>query len=137
MSMYGKLETGIDCSNIPSLTVQSDRKQANINSIIKKIEKGHMIDKLSAGTPFYGDVSKFSGLQESIMQVQEAEEMFMDMSADIRKRFHNDPVQLVRFLEDKNNLNEAIELGICVAPKVAKNEKSEAGETSPPAKPTA
>ncbi len=133
MSLHGRDGVIVDCSDKPSMTVQSDRSQANINNIMKKMEKGHMLDKLNQGTPFYGDVTRFKDLQESIIQVQEAQDLFMDMSADIRKRFNNDPVEMVQFLDNSENQKEAEELGM-VIPK-PKPEPIKPGEPSPPAIP--
>lgn len=129
MSLNGTGERPVvDCSKGKRMTVQSDKNQANINSIVRRIEKGGMLHNLNSGTPFYGDVSEYAGLQDAIIKVQNANEMFMDMSPEIRKRFNNNPVELVDFLRDEKNTQEAIDLGMVIKPV----EASTVVEPSPP-----
>ena len=104
-----------DFSKSTSITSQAPTAEADINKIMAKIEKGHPI-LTNAGTPFYGDVSDLGGLQEAIMKVQEADDLFSQFPAEIRAKFENDPVNLVSFLEDPENYDEALKLGI-VNPK--------------------
>lgn len=111
---------GVDCSKFPSLTVQADRAEADIDKILARFEKAGMISTLNKSEPFYGDVSEYSGLQDAMIMVQDANELFMGLSAAIRERFENDPVNLIEFLEDEGNRAEAERLGIVVpAPKPA------------------
>ena len=57
------------------------------------------------------------------------------MSADIRERFKNDPAEMISFLEDENNLPEAIKLGMVTTPeKVDKLNEEKSGEEEKPAK---
>lgn len=95
----------------PSLTSQSFSDEVDINKIMARIQKGQPV-LTSAGTPFYGDVSDLGGLQDALIKVQEAEELFSQYPADLRSKFENDPVQLVSFLEDPKNYDEALKLGL-------------------------
>lgn len=95
----------------PSLTSQAMTDEADINKIVSRIQKGQTV-LTSAGEPFYGDVSEFGGLQEAIIKVQEADELFMQYPAELRSKFDNDPVKMIEFLEDSNNHAEAIRLGL-------------------------
>lgn len=137
MSMYGKfpkvMKDGksveqlanpvVDCSKDIRITVQADANSVDINKMIERIEKGGMLPALKSGQPFYGDVSSFDGLADSLMKVQEAEHLFMTMSAKIRERFDNDPVKMIEFLSNEENRSEAEELGM-VLPRI---------ENTPPA----
>lgn len=108
-----------DCSKDPLLTVQAQRNDVDINQIMKKIEKGMMINV----NPFEGrfeDISEFDGLESAIIKVQKANEEFMTLPADLRSKFDNDPVKLIDFLSDEGNRAEAEELGL-VNPKQAGN----------------
>lgn len=130
MSMYGafpvlivngkpvqqKARPVLDCSDDDRLTVQAERDVVDINKIVARLEKGQMSARLNGAEPFYGDVSDLDGLQDALIKVQDANDLFMKMDASIRERFDNDPVKMVEFLADKNNLNEAIELGMAVKP---------------------
>lgn len=101
-----------DCTGDEILTTQADAKEVDINNIMKRIEKTGMLPTLSNGQPFYGDVSEFGGLQEAIMKVQEADELFMSLPAQVRERFDNDPVRMIEFLEDGSNYEEALKMGL-------------------------
>lgn len=109
--------TDLDCSNEPSMTVQADANEADINKIIKRFEKAGMVTRLNSNQPFFGDVSEFDGLQDAIIKVEAADERFMALPADIRERFSNDPVELVQFLSDTNNRPEAEKLGLVLPQK--------------------
>ena len=110
-----KIETTVDCSNSPSLTKQSFSEQADINSIVAKFERTGMIEnKLT--TPYYGDVSEIKNYHEALNTVREAQELFMTMDASVRNTFENDPQKLIDFLDDENNYDKAVELGI-VSPR--------------------
>lgn len=124
MSMYGewpkvdgkeqRARPVIDFTGDKGRTVQADRDDADINKIIARLEKGGMVNRLSLREPFYGDVSEFGDLADSIMKVQKAKALFEDYDASLRERFDNDPVKFVEFFEDEKNLPEAIELGLAL-----------------------
>lgn len=94
-----------------SLTSQAMTDEVNINKIMARVLKGQPV-LTSVGEPFYGDVSEFGGLQEAIIKVQEADDLFAQYPAELREKFENDPVKFVEFMEDPENLDEAIELGL-------------------------
>lgn len=95
----------------PSMAVQFPTEEVDINKIMAKVMKGQPI-LTSQGQPFYGDVTEFGGLQEAIMKVQEADDLFMQYPAETRERFENDPVKFIEFLEDPANKEEALKLGL-------------------------
>lgn len=95
-------------------TSQATADEVDINKIMARIEKGHTV-MTPQGTPFYGDVSELGGLQEAIIKVQEADDLFMQYPAKTRERFNNDPVELIEFLENPENKAEALKLGLIEA----------------------
>lgn len=118
----------------PGLTKQAFADETNINKIVAGFEKTGMINHLSKAEPFYGDVSGLVDYQESLNVVMRAEELFNSMSADIRSRFQNDPAEMIEFLNDPANQDEAIKLGMLVPrvepepQKVVVVSKNEPGE---------
>lgn len=107
--------------------VQADAAQVDINQIIKRIQKGQA-PPVVGGEPFYGDVSEFGGLAEAFQKIQDANALFMSYPADVRERFENDPVKMVEFLEDPNNLEEAVKMGLAL-------KRPDPEPASPPAAP--
>lgn len=106
-----------DCSKDERLTVQAQANECDINTIVKRMEKGMLLNT-NQNEGVFQDVSEYSDLADAIIKVQNANAEFMKLPADLRARFENDPVQLVEFLEDGNNRKEAEELGLIV-PKAA------------------
>lgn len=104
-----------DQTQSPSMTSQAPADEVNINNIMKRVLKGQAV-LTSNGTPFYGDVSEFGGLQEAIIKVQEADDLFMQYPADLREKFNNDPTEFVDFMIDPKNKEEAIKLGLIDQP---------------------
>lgn len=99
----------------PSRTKQAFADAVNINKIVARYKKTGMLNHVNGKTPFYGDVSEFVDYKQAVDMVAEANALFAGMSAQIRERFGNDPAQMIAFLENPANLEEARSLGM-VAP---------------------
>lgn len=95
----------------PSLTDQSQAKEADINEIIRKFERTGQITHLAKNRGIYADLSMLTDLQTAMEEVKFAEEAFMTIPADIRAKFDNDPTKLISFLANPANDDEAIKLG--------------------------
>lgn len=121
MSMYGKYKPGdkvwpaTDFTGDKGFTVQADRDEADINKIVARIQKSGQLPPSLKGEPFFGDVSEFGDLAESIIKIQDADRLFMSFPAEVRERFGNDKVNMIDFLEDPKNYDEALKLGIVQA----------------------
>lgn len=106
----------VDCSEDLKAgrhAVQSDAAEVDINNIVKRMQKGVALPEFK-GEPFYGDVSEFDGLDEMFERVNDANELFMSYPADIRERFKNSPIEMVKFLENPENMKEAVSLGLAL-----------------------
>ena len=53
-----------------------------------------------------------------VSKVTEARSIFAQLPSELRKRFHNDPAELVVFMSDSANVEEAISLGLMSKPVV-------------------
>lgn len=90
---------------------QAHRDRVNINSIVRKYMKTGLLPQ--RGNPgFYGDFESVPDFQSCINRVKEAEENFMTLPSEVRKRFSNNPVELFAFLDNEANREEAENLGI-------------------------
>ena len=103
-------------NSAPSLTQQQFKEEADINNIIASYNTtGLLTNPLvqSARQPMFGD---FSNLPQDYMQLQnqllQAQADFMDLPAKIRQRFNNNPAELIAFLQNSDNIEEAVELGL-------------------------
>lgn len=119
-----------------SKTQQQFIDDCDINKIVARADASGVLTHTARGTPQYGDFSQFGDslhFQNSLNTVIEAENAFMALPAETRKRFSNDPAELLAFLEDPKNQDEAVRLGLA-SPKPA-TDNPDPIVHSPPAKP--
>ena len=107
---------GIEFDPEEGQTKQSFKDECDINNIMKRYNATGAITHLNMRTPEYGDFSSPLDFQAALNTVMEGEAMFADLPSDLRDRFGNDPKQLLEFLADDANREEAIKLGIVQAP---------------------
>lgn len=100
-----------DDGNIVYFTEQSHKDRCEINKIIRKYDQNGIINHVSKFEAQYGDVSgiEFKSAQDKVLN---AKKMFNELPSHIRKRFENSPAKLLSFMDDANNREEAIKLGI-------------------------
>jgi len=98
-------------SSSPSLTVQAPKKESDINNIAMKYLSGLRPANPNGRQAIFGDVTAkdFMEMQNFIIDAGHA---FMSLPSRVRGRFSNDPYQMLRFLEDPANKDEAVRLGI-------------------------
>lgn len=112
------VDPGISFVNEESLTQQHFANEADINHIMARYERtGVLVDPLHVAmrTPMYGEFSTSVEYQEALNMIINAQEAFDELPATVRKRFNNDPVEMLAFLEDVTNRDEAVRLGIVQA----------------------
>lgn len=95
----------------PSLTVQSQAEDADLNVIVKRFGlTGQMPQDVRV--PMYGDFSEISDFRSAWEAVRAAEEEFMKVPAEVRARFGNDPQKFLEFCADEVNIPEMRKLGL-------------------------
>lgn len=113
-------------------TKQSFKDSCDINKIMRRYENTGLIEHAQSVRGAYGDFTGVSDYHTSINRVMAAQDAFMALPAAIRKRFDNEPSELLAFLDDPANEAEAVELGLIPsqAKTVAKNKEGshEVGE---------
>jgi len=116
-----------------SRTQQSMSERCNMNTIIARYRQTGILgspDALSRRQGVFADVSNIPDYPEMCQRIANAQEAFQQLPARVRFRFRNDPAQLIDFIQDERNREEAIELGL-VKPPEPKIEP-EAPKTSTP-----
>lgn len=104
--------TSLRCEE-KSLAQQSFKEQSDINTIVRQFGLTGELPQ-NVQVPVSGDFSEVGDFQSAMAIVRKAEEAFMQLPADVRARFHNDPQELQVFVENKDNIDEARKLGIAV-----------------------
>ena len=103
-------ESGLRCEDA-SLTQQHQKDQADINFIVEQFNVTGILPTAPV-SPKFGDFTGIYDYQSALNAVIEAEDEFMSLPANLRSRFENDPVNLINFLSNEENRQEAIELGL-------------------------
>lgn len=99
----------------PSLTLQQYKESSDINNIVNHYLKTGEIHSRNSRPGQYMDVSSAPDYQNALNIVISANAAFDALDAQIRKRFQNDPTQLLQFLSDPKNKDEAQKLGLITA----------------------
>lgn len=96
----------------PSKTDQQWEPETNVNNILSKWAAGQPITHIAKTQGQYIDVSAYGSFQEAANVVSAANQQFSTLHPLIRERFHQNPSQLIAFLHDPKNREEAETLGL-------------------------
>lgn len=92
------------------MTKQSFKDECDINNIMKRYQATGIIDHVRDASPQYLDATTFD-FQSAQNIIAEANSIFAAMPSQLRDRFHNDPVELLEFVHNPKNAQEAVSLG--------------------------
>jgi phage internal scaffolding protein len=92
-------------------TQQHHKQECDINYIIQKYDTTGLLSHVQTIEARYGDVTgaDFRRAQDIFLNAQT---LFNDLPANIKKRFNQNAGELLEFMEDPENRNEAIQLGL-------------------------
>lgn len=89
---------------------------ANANAIVKRIAGGHTDQIKTTEGKFY-DASQSLSFQDAMNIVTKAEQTFDKLAPELRLQFDNDPVAFVNFMDNEENAEQQIKMGLRRAPK--------------------
>lgn len=98
------------------VTKQSFRDECDINNIMKKFEKGQMVNHVNKHRGSYGDFDVVD-YQSAMNTIISAQESFASLPAKVRARFNNDPAGFLEFVGNPDNRDEMVKLGLIVGEK--------------------
>lgn len=106
---------------VKSRTHQSFRDEANVNNIMKRYNKtGILIEPgkvRSYRQATFGDFTDLPDLPTTLDRAREADQRFLALPAQLRARFNNNVGELLAFVQEPANYDEAVELKLLQAPK--------------------
>lgn len=107
-------------------TKQSMAAACDINGIMARYLRTGAVDHFAKYEGTYGFATSQT-FHDAMNVVRRAEEMFEDLSAEVRTRFGNDPAAFLTFCSDEKNVEEMRKLGLAKAavPPAAKPEPLE------------
>lgn len=104
------LESGFE-STEPSMTNQSDAIDADINTIVKRFGlTGQLPPPRDPGQ--FGDFTEVTDFHSALNAVRSAGLAFMELPADIRESFNNDPARLLEALQLPSERARLEKLGV-------------------------
>lgn len=92
----------------PTKTQRQFGYECDINNIVK----GCVQTIHGQLEPKYIDVTSVPDLETSLKTVADARSQFEKMPSNVRARFENDPMKLLKFISNADNYNEALKLGL-------------------------
>lgn len=102
----------------PSLTVQADADDCDINNIMDKYVRYGTLPNVETREPIYADATTLPcDYLEALTIVNNAQDAFNSLPSNVRKEFNNNPSELLEFINDSNNYEKAIELGLIPKPE--------------------
>jgi len=93
-------------------TKQEFKEECDINVIWSRYAKNGVFDHVAKSTPQFGDFTNASEYSERLNQVIAAQDGFDNLPALTRRRFGNDPGELLAFMDDPANREEGESLGL-------------------------
>ena len=106
------------------VTKQADLKDCDINAIFKRFEKTGQLPDMIVRDGHYGDYSSVPDYQQALEIVSHANEQFINLDADIRNRFDNDPAKFLAFATDPKNIDELEKMGL-LKPEIVDQRRAE------------
>lgn len=110
------------------ITRQEFAEESDINFMLKKFGVGAQMPA-PRKPPEYGDFSEVHDFETAMQRIREAEQTFLTLPADVREDFDNNPAELLTFVHDDANYEEAAEMGL--VPKLKAPETPPAGQEPP------
>lgn len=108
-------ETG----EVLNLTRQEFKDECDMNKIIARYTPELLIESYNSFKGTFGDFSEVPDYQRMRDQVLATDSWFDSLPANVRSRFNNSVSEIVDFVENPANFDEAVKLGILEKPQVS------------------
>jgi phage internal scaffolding protein len=115
-------------------TKQSDAFDSDINNIVKRFTPTEQAIAFATRPGEYLDLSGAPDFHRALLIIDQANEDFAALPAEVRTAFNNDPAQLIDAIYDPKRVDELTKLGIFA--KVESAPEPKAAATTEPAKTT-
>lgn len=120
MKFYSRFNRPARVQTVPvgeSRTQQQFKKECDVNNILAKHRRTGMVTHVNKHQGQFGDFSNLEDYQTSLHKVMTAQNSFNLLPSELRNKFGNDPAQLISYLADPKNDDEAIRFGLKLKPE--------------------
>lgn len=118
--------SGLKCQD-KTLAQQHMADECDINKLVERFVVTGELPQRSL-PPLQGDFTNIPTYQEALNLMIEANQSFMQLPANVRNRFENDPGQFVAFVSDEANRDEMRRMGLWSKEAVQAFEEKAAAE---------
>lgn len=106
-------------SSVPSMTQQQFKDEADINYIVSMYDSSGVMPTFHGdgqpAQPVFGDFASLpDNAQEMYNRMIEAKNNFDNLPLEVRKRFNYDPAAFLDFVDNPENLDELVAMGLAV-----------------------
>lgn len=110
-SIFDRKKISIDYSATPSQTKSEFKDECDINNVVKRALRTGMLPTVDREA-LYADFTEINDYATASIKIAEATQAFEQLPSDIKEQFGNDVSQLLNFVDDPANEEEAIKLGL-------------------------
>lgn len=136
----GSVRVAVRCER-PSRVRPEFKDDADINVLVARaLRTGHLEER--AVKPVFGDFSNVPTYGEAVLFIAQAKERFLELPAQVRKHFDNDPGKLIAAWSAVNagsasedQVDELVQLGLWEAPPPPRKEPPPSVPEPPPGSP--
>ncbi len=129
-----KTKVVVDASE-PVMTKQSFKQEVDMNNIIARHVKRGGVPPLPPDLSF-GFAPPYS-FHEAMNLIREADNYFDQVPSELRNRFRNDPGLFIDFIENPDNRDELMDMGLIDRPVEVEEPPIVAATVEPPVDPVA
>lgn len=116
-----------------SLTQQSSKDECDIHIIMRKAEKHGIVTHLNKYAGTYSDMVSAPNYHEAMVLLANANSMFESVPSSIRAKFGNDPARFLDFMQNENNRDKILKMGLDVSHLPKPSPAAPAAPAVPPA----
>lgn len=104
---------GLACTDL-SKTQQQYLEESDINTLLSKYQHHELAPTENGPPPIFGDFTdpRITDYMSAMNTINGVAQLMADLPAKVRDRFRNDPAQVLAFVADPRNQDEARELGM-------------------------
>lgn len=110
----------VDCSGDEPVTEQAHKDEVDINNIVRRHGGMTNVARTNAllAPEFRFDDVPGNDFQEAMAIVTRAQGQFDGLPSQVRKEFNNSPAEFLDFVQNPDNVDRMVELGLAQAPPV-------------------
>lgn len=103
----------ISFEDSPSLTQQKFKEECDVNKIVRTYAETGILPHVNRAEQRFGYAPALE-FREALELVRAQDDYFNELPATVRARFNNDTEELLEFIENPDNLEEARQLGLAM-----------------------